>query len=252
LDPFPPVFPIFWSNLVLGLAFVALVVRHVDRAAVRAAVRPVLWLSGLLGAIALLLPVSMLNDLIKPDERFVLPALLLAVAALPYRPFRLRATAAAVALVAIVLGLHVVEYTAVGQRIGQVDAATDASIPPGAPVLHLAIPSRYGCVPSSGPSIGVPVLKWFGVDYVLETGQARVNIDETSFVHSRDPAHPGLTVLAPAVAEVPAAVLPTASTYPYVQALACPADLSTIEQSLTPVYRPVARGEGYTIFRRAG
>ncbi|MCU1660372.1 MAG: hypothetical protein JWR58_437 [Pseudonocardia sp.] len=252
LDPFPPMFPIFWSNLLLGLAFVALVVRHVDRTALRAAVatRPVLWLSGLLGGIALLLPVSMLNDLIKPDERFVLPALLLTVAALPYRAFRLRARAAAAALVAIVLGLHVVEYSAVGQRIGQVDAATDTFIPAGAPILQLAIPSRNGCAPSSGPSIGVPMLKWFGVDYVLETGQAQVNIDETSFVHARDPAHPGLMVLAPAVSEVPAAVLPAAPIYPYVQAVACPSDLSTIEQSLTPVYRPVARGEGYTIFRR--
>ena len=36
------------------------------------------------------------------------------------------ATAALATLVAIVLGLHVVEYTTVGQRIGQVDAATDA------------------------------------------------------------------------------------------------------------------------------
>jgi hypothetical protein len=253
LDPFPPQFPIFWANLLLGLAVVALVLRHVDRPAVGAALaaRPALWLSGLLAAIAVLLPVDIFNGMIKPDERFVLPAFLIAVAALPYRAFRLRATAGACVLVAVVLGLHLVEYSAVGQRIGRVDAATNASIPVGAAILHLAIPSRHGCTPASGLTIGVPTLKWFGVDYVLETGQARVNFDETSFVHSRDNlGYPGLTVLAPAASEVPAAVLPAASTYPYVQALACPDDLAAIEQSLAPVYAPISRGEGFTIFRR--
>jgi hypothetical protein len=254
VDPFPPVFPIFWVNLLVSLAVAALVLRLVDRSALRSALatRPVLWLAGLLAVIALLLPISMINGLIKPDERFVLPALLLAAAAVPYRTFRVPATATAATalLVVAVLGLHVAEYTDVGPRIGRVDAATDASVPDGAPVLYIAIPSRHGCAPSSGPSIGVPTLKWFGTDYALDNDQPRVNIDETSFVDARDAGHPGMTVLARPAAEVPATVLPVAPAYPYLQAVGCPADLTTIEHSLAPAYSRMTRGEGYSIFRR--
>ena len=97
--------------------------------------RPVLWLSAALAAVALLLPISTVNDLIKPDERFVAPALLLAAAALPYRPGRLRVTALGPALAAAVVALHLVEYVDVGQRIATVDAATDAAVPADTDVL---------------------------------------------------------------------------------------------------------------------
>jgi hypothetical protein len=252
LDPFPPVFPIFWVNLLLALAFAALVLFHLDRTALRAALggRPALWLAGLLAVLALVLPISMVNDLIKPDERFVVPALLLAVAALPYRAFRPAAAGVAGLLVITVLGLHVAEYVDVGHRIGRVDAATDATVPAGAPLLYLTIPSRYGCAASPGLSVGVPVLKWFGVDYAIETGQARINVEETSIVRADGPTAGGMTVMAPTLSEVPGAVLPSAADYPYVQAIACPSDLAGIRQALAPTYQPIAQGDGYTILRR--
>jgi hypothetical protein len=116
--------------------------------------------------------------------------------------------------------------------------------------VYLTIPSRYGCGASPGVSVGVPVLKWFGVDHAIETGQARVNVEETSIVHADGPAEGGMTVLAPTLSEVPGAVLPTAADHPYVQAIACPSDLAGIERELAPTYRPIAHGEGYTILRR--
>ncbi|MDN5918039.1 MAG: hypothetical protein L0I76_23580 [Pseudonocardia sp.] len=254
LDPFPPSFPIFWVNLVLGLAVVLALACWVDLRAVPAALatRPVLWLAAGLAALALLLPISMLDELIKPDERFVLPALLLAAAALPYRRRASAPPARALAagLVAVVLGLHAVEYADVGRRIARVDAATDATIPAGAPLLHLTVPSRYGCAPATGVTVGVPVLKWFGVDHALETGQARINLDETSLVHTRAPGPPSLDVLAPAVADVPASVLPVAPLYPYLQVVACPADLDRVGAGLASTYRPVAGGPGYVIYQR--
>ena len=87
-DPFPPALPLFWINVALALAFAGIVLARLDVRAIGTAVstRPVLWLSAALAAVALLLPISTVNDLIKPDERFVAPALLLAAAALPYRP----------------------------------------------------------------------------------------------------------------------------------------------------------------------
>jgi hypothetical protein len=253
LDPFPPVFPIFWVNVLLALVFAALVLFQLDRSALRGALesRPVLWIAGLLVGIALVLPISMVNDLIKPDERFVMPALLLAVAALPYRAVRPAVTGLTGLLVVAVLGLHVVEYVDVGHRIARVDAATDAAVPAGEPLLYLTIPSRYGCEASPGLSVGVPVLKWFGVDYAIETGQARINVDETSIVRADGPTAGGMTVLAPTLSEVPGAVLPIAADHPYVQAIACPPDLAGIQQELAPTYRPIAQGDGYTILRRS-
>jgi hypothetical protein len=252
LDPFPPSFPLFWVNAVLAVAVAALVLVPLDLRACRAAftTRPVLWMSIVLAVVGLALPVSTVNDLIKPDERFVAPALLLAVAALPYRPARLRTPALGAALASVVVALHAVEYADVGHGIAGVDAAIDAHVPGGTRVLHLTVPSRYGCAPSAGPVTGVPVLKWFAVDHTLEGGPAGVNVEETSLVHARDAAEPGTTVLALDAPDVPAAVLPAALAYPYVEAIACPSDLDEVEQALAPRYRPVARGDTYTILER--
>ena len=145
-DPFPPALPLFWVNVALALAFVGIVLSRLDVRAIGTAVstRPVLWLSAALAAVALLLPISTVNDLIKPDERFVAPALLLAAAALPYRPGRLRVTALGPVFAAAVVALHLVEYVDVGQRIARVDAATDAAVPAATDVLRPdgAVPVR--------------------------------------------------------------------------------------------------------------
>lgn len=68
------------------------------------------------------------------------------------RPVRPAATGATRPLVIAVLGLHAVEYVDVGHRIGPVAAATEATVPPGAPLVYPAVPSRHGCAPSSGPT----------------------------------------------------------------------------------------------------
>jgi hypothetical protein len=249
-DPFPPVLPLFWVNAALALAFGAVVLTQLDVQALRTAVstRPVLWLGGALAAIALLLPISTVNDLIKPDERFVVPALLLATAALPYRAVRARMTALGPTLAAAVIGMHLVEYVDVGQRIATVDAATDATVPDGTTVLDLTVPSRHGCSPTAGPVTGVPVLKWFAVDHALEGGPARVNVEETSLVHARPSSTPDATVLALDVPEVATAVLP--ADPPYVEVVACPSDLEAVRQVLEPRYRTIADGDAYTILTR--
>jgi hypothetical protein len=92
------------------------------------------------------------------------------------------------------------------------------------------------------------VLKWFAVDHALEGGPARVNVEETSLVHARRSVPPDATVLALDVAQVPAAVLPSDS--PYVEVVACPADLAAVRQELAPRYRPIAGGDTYAILAR--
>ena len=49
---------------------------------------------------------------------------------------------------------------------------------------------------------------------------------------------------------LPTAALATAAGYPYVEVIACPADLQGIGQALAPAFRPTAQGEAYTIFER--
>jgi hypothetical protein len=252
LDPFPPAFPLLWTNALLAVAVAALVLTPIDLTRLRRAIvgRPVIWLGAALAVVALVLPVSMVNDLIKPDERFVAPALLLVTAALPYRRTRFHVTALGAAVAAIVVGLHAVELHDVGGRIGTIDAAIDANVPDQTRVLHLTVPSRYGCAPSAGLVTGVPVLKWFAVDHTLEGGPAGVNVEETSLVHAREPAELDTTVLALDEPDVPAAVLPSAFAYTVVEAIACASDLDEIERAITPTYRTVARGDTYAIFER--
>jgi hypothetical protein len=246
-DPFPPVAALFWVNLVVVLAFGGIVASQLDVRAIRKAVstRPVLWLSGALAVVALVLPISTVNDLIKPDERFVAPALLLAVAALPYHAVRRPLAALGPVLAAAVIALHLVEYVNVGQGIAGVDAAIDATVPDDTSVLHVTVSSPSGCVPAVGPVTGVPVLKWFAVDHALEGGPAMVNIEETSLVHARRSVSADATVLNLDSANVPAAVLPAG--YPYLEVVACPSDLEAVRQDLAPRYRSIAQGNAYTI-----
>jgi hypothetical protein len=253
-DPFPPPFPVFGANVAAGLAVVGLLAVNTEWAGVRAAcaTRPVLWMSGVTAAVALLVPVAEVNELIKPDERFVLPAALLALAALPHRPLRPRTGVAVAVLVAAVVGLHVVEYRAAAPRIAQVDAVADAAVPAGSRVLALAVPSHAGCTPAFGPSIGVPTLKWFGVDHLLETGGTLVALDETSIVHARpDAGPPQLTALTPATpAEAAASALSADPAYPSVLVVACPADVDAVVDGLAPAYGTAARGPWSAVLSR--
>jgi hypothetical protein len=259
LDPFPPPFPVFWANVAVAGGVAVLVATQTRWARVRWArvrVHPVLVLAAVCAAVAVLLPVAELNELIKPDERFVLPAVLFVLTALPQRRVRPAAGAAAAALVAAVLGLHAVEYAAAAREIGQLDAAVDATVPPGARVLELAIPSRTGCTPASGVAIGVPTLKWFGVDHVLETGGAVVALDETSIVHARpDAGPPDLVALTPTdAADAARTALAAAPPVPDLLLVACPDDLDASTAALGAAYTTAARGPGYAILtrRRAG
>ena len=54
---------------------------------------------------------------------------------------------------------------------------TDAisTVPSGASVTTIAIPGDGGCRPSSGPSIGIPSLKWFDVARKLRLHDVRAD-----------------------------------------------------------------------------
>jgi len=257
VNPFPATFPLLVANLLVWLALAAVLAWNLNWSAFREKrfSRPVFWLGTVLAAAAVLIPISGLSDLIRPDERFTLPALLVILAALPFREFRFRRAIPMVCLVVVLLGAHAVEYRAVGKAMRNVDVAADTFLPARAPVLSVSLyVVDGGCSPSTTPLIDVASLKWFSTDFAMENGQPRVNFDATSFVYARfNPnSQPGLTMMAATVPEFIHQVLPSvASTYSYVQVLGCAPNVATVEAALAPQYHSVSRGEGFEIFRRA-
>lgn len=187
LNPFPAFLPLGWANLGVGLALMAVLAYSLDWPALRAKrfPGPAIWIGALLGVAALAIPISSLGDLIRPDERFTLPAVLIVLAALPSRRLSVRPSLAVVGLATIVSAAHFGEYRAVGADMSGVDKAVDAVVmPSGAPLLSVSLYAKgTSCPTSFGPD--VPALTWFGVDHAIEHGQPRANFAETSFVYSR-------------------------------------------------------------------
>src|SRR5207248_1252184 len=86
--------------------------------------------------------------------------------------------------VALLLLGHALEYARASRALAAVEQASEAALPPAATVLSIAVhqpPLPAACEPSaSGPSLGVPTLRWFGLYRLLSGGGGRVNIFTTS------------------------------------------------------------------------
>jgi len=199
--------------------------------------------------VAVLDPISNLNDLTKPDQRLLLPAILLLLAVLPWKRALIRGTVAVAGIVATALTLHGVALVSLDAPLQRAFDAIDATIPDNAAVATLAVPADGGCGPQLGPSIGIPSLKWFDVHRMLARHEVRADLQETSGVVLRfDPtAGPGLTSLSTSTSAARAAIDATPATY--VEAFACPADLVHVTGTLAPRYTQVVSGEGFAIFR---
>jgi hypothetical protein len=258
-DPFPALVPVFWANLaglvLLGTLWLALL----GRPRVVPTARPLLGVSVLLLLGAVLMPLYQISDLIRPDERLVLPALLLALTACRYRPFTAGRGLVAVGCVLLLLGLHIVEYQRASQAMEHIDEVTAAAIPRRASVLALTAYEWEGggaCQRDPvGWSLGAPTLKWFALDRLAETRRQRTNLMETSLVVPRfDPTTQGADLLVEQMTagEIRAAPLGAryAATYPYVEVFGCPADLSTAQRAFAPQYSLVTSGSYFAVLHR--
>ena len=258
-DPFPALVPVFWAN-VAGLALIAAVwLVLLGRPRLARGGRPLLGVSALLVAGAVLLPFAQVSDLIRPDERLLLPAVLLTLAACRYRAFRLGRGLLAVGCVVLILSLHIVEFQRAGKAMEDIDTATTAAIPRRASVLALTVYEwEVGGACRRDPvgwSLGAPTLKWFALDRLAETRRQRTNLMETSLVIPRfDPATEGadLFVTQMTPEEVQAAALGAryATSYAYVEVFGCPADLSTAQHAFAPQYGPVTSGSYFAVLHR--
>ena len=249
LDPYPGVVPTFAAQIAVTLGLLAVVVCGLRRRAVRAALAtPPAVAALVLATLAVLDPVGNVNSLTKPDQRLLFPAVLLLLAALPWRPLRARAGAATVGVVVAALVLHGVAWVSLDGPLQRAFDAIDGSVPAGAAVTTVAVPANGGCSTEWGPSIGVPALKWFDVHRMLWRGDVRADLQETSAVVLRfDPrVSPALTTLSTGSAAVERAVGSAA----FVEVFACPADVE-LSTDLAPRYETVSSGDGFAVLRLA-
>src|SRR6185312_4310677 len=94
LDPYPGIVPTFAAELVATAALAAVVAGNVRWRALRPTPQVLTALA--LATIAVLDPIGNVNSLTKPDQRLLFPAVLLLLAALPWRQLRPRTGAVAV------------------------------------------------------------------------------------------------------------------------------------------------------------
>ncbi len=257
-DPFPALVPVFWANVAGLLLLGALWLALVERPFLVPSARPLLAVSLLLVVGALLMPLSQISDLIRPDERLLLPALLFAVAVFRYRPLSIGRGLVTAGCILLLLGVHIVEYQRASAAMETIDDATTAAIPRRASVLALTLYEwEVGGACRRDPvgvSLGAPTLKWFALDRLAETRRQRTNLMETSFVTPRfDPTvRADLLVEQMTPGEAAAAPLGAryAPTYSYVELFGCPADISTAQHAFAPQYSLVTTGPYYAVLHR--
>ncbi len=250
LDPYPGSVASFPAQMLLMLALIGIVGWNIrSRSTLMALRTPVAAAAFILASVAVLDPIGNVNSLTKPDQRLLLPAILLALAVLPWKPARVGSTAAVAGVVAVTLTLHGIALASAEAPLRRAFDAIDTTIPDNVAVAALAVPADGGCGPQLGPSIGIPSLKWFDVYRMLEHGEVRADLQETSGVVLRfDPTSgPGLTALSAAASQARTAIDATPATY--VEVFACPADLLRVTDALAPRFAPVVSGEGFVILR---
>ncbi len=259
-DPFTPPLATFWTNLGGGLLILALLVANLASPLRKQPWLPLLLPAAILGGIALALPISEFSGDIRPDERFVLPAVMLGLASLRFKPLTVGRGAAMSAVVLLILSYHLVEYRSAGTALSEIQQSTAAVLPPGAAVLSLTVNSGATHAPCAAGadvfSVGAPTLKWFGLERLLGSGAALgANVMPTSLVHAKIGAQPvpNLTVVEMSPGQIRAAGplgLEMAGLYPYIEVFGCPQDLDTVRAAFTPQYETVAGGRYYAVLGR--
>jgi hypothetical protein len=250
LDPYPGSVASFPAQLTLTLALIGIVGWNVRWRTMGTALRTPLAAAALIMAtVALIDPLGNVNSLTKPDQRLLFPAILLLLAAMPWKRAELRSAVAVTGVVAATLALHGIALVSLNVPLQRAYDAMDTTIPDNAAIATLAVPADGGCGPQRGPSIGIPSLRWFDVYRMLAHHEVRADLQETSGLTMRfDPTgDPGLTALSTGVSGARAAIEATSATY--VEVFACPAELVGVTGGLAPRYAPVVSGQGFAIFR---
>jgi hypothetical protein len=259
VDPFETTLPTFAINSFAIFALAVVVVVNIDWVSKPVFIPVVLAVAAVLMTLAVVVPFSWYGGLIRPDERFTLPAFLIALAALRYRAWTLARGASAGCVILLILAIHVGEYARASQALARAHTSSMAAIPPEAPVLLLSVhepPIRASCAAGIADlSLGVPVFQWFGLYRLIETERLRVNTFQTSLIYPRFDSEdrPDARVAEMSPGEVSRsgslgqALVPS---FEFVQVFGCRGDVWATSQALAPHYVIVADGEGFAILRR--
>lgn len=258
-DPFHPVLPLFWLNLVALALLALIIVWNVEGLHIRTNLQPLSLAAIFLVAVALIMPFSEIGGLIRPDERLIFPGLLIATTIFRLKTFTASRGALAGLFVLLIIGEHVWEYGQASQSIVEVKAAIAAAVPPHTPRLSITLHAGElygGCEAQPGGfTVGTPTLKWLGLYDSLENGNLRANIMETSLVRTKADAvgSPGLTVLFmdPKDMRTQSAIGQRyAATYPFVEVFGCQKDFGVARKALAPQYAEVTEGVNFLVLRR--
>lgn len=251
-DPFPSIVPLFPVNAA-ALALLALVV-VVDVERRRPSMPPVV-VASMLAVGALVIPFANFSDLNRPDERLVLPALLIGFAALPWKAFSPWRGAGLALVVAAVFAFHFAADTHASRLALRIDAATAAVVPPEATVLTLTVNEgalHGGCTGNAGPTTGPMTLLWLDLRPLEHAPIRKVDLLETSLVRARsvDPAGPRLAVM-PAWGDLirsqPDLPAQLAAQYPWLEVFGCHGAVDEVTARFAGSYQRIAAGENYAV-----
>jgi hypothetical protein len=251
-DPFPSIVPLFPVNAA-ALALLALIVAvNVERWRPS---RPAFVVALMLAAGALLIPFANFSDLNRPDERLVLPALLIGLAALPWKTFSARRGAGLALIVAGIFAFHFAADTHASRLALRISDATSAVVPADATVLTLTINEgalHGGCTGNAGPTTGPMTLLWLDLRRLEHAPLRKVDLLETSLVRARsvDPAGPALAVL-PAWGDLirsqPDLPAQLAAQYPWVEVFGCQGAVDDVTARFSGSYQRIAAGDNYAV-----
>jgi hypothetical protein len=251
-DPFPSIVPLFPVNAA-ALALLALVlVANVERWRPSA---PPFVAASILAAGALVIPFANFSDLNRPDERLVLPALLIGLAALPWKAFSPIRSAGLALVVAGIFAFHFAADTHASRLALRIGDATAAVVPADATVLTLTINEgalHGGCTGNAGPTTGPMTLLWLDLRRLEHAPIRKVDLLETSLVRARSvgPVGPQLAVL-PAWGDLirsqPDLPAQLAAQYPWIEVFGCQGAVDEVTARFAGSYQRIAGGDNYAV-----
>jgi hypothetical protein len=257
-DPFSQLVPLFPVNAA-ALVLLALVVA-VNMERPRWPVMPASLTAIVLAGCALLIPFANFSDLNRPDERLVLPALLIGLAAVPWKAFSARRGASLAIVVAGIFAFHLAADTHASRLAGRISDATTAAVPADATVLTLTInegPLHGGCGSGAGPTIGPMSILWLELRRLDGMPLRQVDLLETSLLRARtvDPGEPQLAVMPywiDGVRSHPTLAAQLAAQYPYVEVFGCQGSVDEVKARFAGSYHQIAAGDNYAVLATPG
>lgn len=257
IDPFPSIASIFWLNVLLLLLLAAVIILNLARSSGTSARQPLRMIAIVLAGLAFLLPFSWFAGLLRPDERLILPAVLLLIASLPMRDYSTGRGLLAAGLVIAIVSVHAFEHRQASGYLASIHRVTIENVSSEGRVLWLSVHTgdltQNACGTSSrGYSMGIPVLQHFALARMTGDEEIVTDIFGTGLIavreESRDEPDLTMDVRTPMMlhddADFGSRIV---AEYDMVIAVGCPEHIASAEYSLSAHFSPVVAETGLLI-----